>query len=298
MAGRGAPARLGPPNDPPREPQARAPAAAGRVRRRAGDAPRAPGDAVRRAGDRQEPGGRRVRGRSAGRRQGAVGPREPVRGGRDLRPARADPPARDGGGGARAARGAPRAARGDRPGVHPARRGEADRRAPVHRARDRRRGARREALPSGRDPFGAARAPSRVLQPGTGGRGARGPAGGPGADARAGRGVGARGRRHPAARDLRRPVHAARRPSRLGRRARELGQPLPGDALARRLGAARAGRRRRPGRGDRPADRAARRREPVLHHRDDRDAAARGKAGSPPTPARCRRRCCRRPCKP
>ena len=63
--------------------------------------------------------------------------------------------------------GAPRAARGDRPGVHLARRGEADRRAPVHRARDRRRGARREALPSGRDPFGAARAPSRVLQPGT-----------------------------------------------------------------------------------------------------------------------------------
>ncbi len=62
----------------------------------------------------------------------------------------------------------------------------------------------------------------------------------------------------------------------LGRRARELGQPLPGDALARRLHAARAGRGRGPGRGDRPADRAARRREPVLHHRDDRDAAAPG----------------------
>ena len=108
--------------------------------------------------------------RSAGRRQGADGPREPVRGGRDLRPARADPPARDGGGGARAARGAPRAARGDRPGVHLARRGAADRRAPVHRARDRRRGAGREALPRRRDPLGPARPPARVLQPGTGRR--------------------------------------------------------------------------------------------------------------------------------
>ena len=45
-------------------------------------------------------------------------------------------------------------------------------------------------------------------------------------------------------------------------------------------------------------DRAARRREPVLHHRDDRDAAARRGRACRPTPGRCRRRCCRRPCRP
>ena len=89
-------------------------------------------------------------------------------------PSRADPPARDGGGGARAARGAPREARGDRRGVHPARRGEADRRTSVHRARDRRRGEGREALRRRRDPLGPARAPSRVLRPRPGRPGARG----------------------------------------------------------------------------------------------------------------------------
>ena len=160
--------------------------------------------------------------------------------------------------------------------MHLARRGAADRRAAVHRARHRRRGAGREALPRRRDPLGPARAPARVRQPGTGRRGARGPPGGADADARARRGAGARGRRHPAARRVRRAVLAVGRPPRLGRRSRELGEPVHGDAVARRLHAARARRGRGAGRGVRPTDRAARRREPVLHHRDDRDAAAPG----------------------
>ena len=298
VAGRRAPTRLGAQDDPAREPQARAAAAAGRVRRRARDAAGPPGDAVRGGGDRQEPRRRRVRRGAPRGDEGPEGPGQSLRGGRDVRTPRADPAARDGGGGARAAGGAPGAARGVRPGMHLARRGAADRRAAVHRARHRRRGPGREALPRRRDPLGPARPPARVRQPGTGRRGARGHPGGADADARARRGAGARGRRHPAARRVRRAVLAVGRPPRVGRRARQLGQPVHGDAVARRLHAARARRGRGAGRGVRATDRAARRREPVLHHRDDRDAAAPRARGSRPTPARCRRRCCRRPCRP
>ena len=259
-------------------------------------APRAPGDAVRRAGDRQEPGGRRVRGRSAGRRQGAAGAGEPVRGGRDVRSARADPPARDGEA-AHARPGAPRARLEEivlectppeeakqiveRLCIALGIAGEA-RDEKRYRVAEIRRGCSRSFAGS---------------PAGDGGRGTRGPAGGPGADARAGRGVGARGGRHPAARDLRRPVHAARRPSRLGRRARELGQPLPGDALARRLGAASRGTPAKVW-TRRPPQRIAQHAGGNPFFIIETTGMLLHEEAKPPTRALCRGRCCRRPCKP
>ena len=79
-------------------------------------------------GHRQEPARRGVHVRPARGREGALRPREPVRGGLDVRAARPDPPARDRGAGRRGAGGGPGAARGARRRLSPGGRDAAGRR--------------------------------------------------------------------------------------------------------------------------------------------------------------------------
>ena len=297
MAGRRAPTRLGAQDDPAREPQARAAAAAGRVRRSARDAARAPGDAVRGGGDRQRAASPTSSSRAPRGDEGPEGPGQSLRGGRDASgPSRRSSCTRWGGG-ARAAGGAPGAARGVRPGMHLARRGPADRRAAVHRARHRRRGRDEKRY--------------RVAEIRSGllallrGFASRGPVVVVLEDIQA-----AQTPMLELVEELVREadgipllvVCAARyslvgRPPRVGRRARQLGQPVHGDAslddstqLARDAG---------EGLDEAYAQRIARHAggNPFFIIETTGMLLHQGK-GSRPTPGRCRRRCCRRPCRP